>query len=393
MANFFMRGFQKLQPFVGAISRSRFPLLISGATRWLAVPVIILVSAFVTNAIIILFCGYNPWEAYVAAINGAFGNGRKFGETLVKTTPFLMTGLSVAIAFRCGIWNIGAEGQFLVGALAATWFGTKVATLLPPQTWLAVPLGLIIAVFAGGIWGILPAILKVTRGVNEVISTIMLNYIAINFVGLMIDGGPLQELARHAPQSMRIVDWVFLPRLFPPPHRVNIGIIIAVLLAIVLTYLLFRTTFGYQLRAVGEGATAAEAAGISIVRNTLRVFFISGALAGLGGAIELMALTRRLYLGFSPGYGYTAIAVALLAKLHPLITVAAALLFGALTTGSYAMQRGVGISDKVTWVMQAVILLFVIGYSTVKFFHRQSERMAVGSQESAKRDNLDNKPN
>ena len=378
MANFLMRGFQKLLPFVGSISRSRFPLLISVATRWLAVPVIILVSAFVTNAIIILFCGYNPWEAYVAAMNGAFGNGRKFGETLVKTTPFLMTGLSVALAFRCGIWNIGAEGQFLVGALAATWFGTKVATLLPPQTWFAVPLGLIIAVFAGGIWGILPAILKVTRGVNEVISTIMLNYIAIHFVGLMIDGGPLQELARHAPQSIRIVDWVFLPRLFSPPHRVHIGIIIAVLLAIVLTYLLFRTTFGYQLRAVGEGATAAEAAGISIVHNTLRVFFISGALAGLGGAIELMALTRRLYLGFSPGYGYTAIAVALLAKLHPLITVAAALLFGALTTGSYAMQRGIGISDKVTWVMQAVILLFVIGYSTVKFFHRQH-----GSRQSA----------
>ncbi len=370
-------------PLIAVLSRiySKFSGLISVAAPWVAVPVIILASAFITNAIIILLCGYNPWEAYVAAIDGAFGNGRKFGETLVKTTPFLMTGLSVAIAFRCGIWNIGAEGQFLIGALAVTWFGTKVAGLLPSHTWFAVPLGLVIAVFAGGIWGIIPAILKVTRGVNEVISTIMLNYIAIHFVGLMIDGGPLQELARHAPQSNRIAEWVFLPRLLSSPHRVHIGIVIAVLLAIFLTYLLFRTTFGYQLRAVGEGATAAEAAGISIVRNTLRVFFISGALAGLGGAIELMALTRRLYLGFSPGYGYTAIAVALLAKLHPLLTVASALLFGALTTGSYAMQRGVGISDKVTWVMQAVILLFVIGYSAVKFFRRQS---AIGNRSSAK---------
>ena len=338
--------------------------------RWMAAPALILGSAFVTNGIIMLLCGYNPLEAYAAAIGGAFGNGRKFGETLVKSTPFLMTGLSVAIAFRCGIWNIGAEGQFLVGALGATWFGTKVAVLFPAQPWLAVPLCLGIAGFAGGIWGLLPAILKVTRGVNEVISTIMLNYVAIHLVSLMVDGGPLQEAAKRGPQSDRIAEWVFLPRLLPP-HRIHLGIGIAVGLAVVLTFILFRTTFGYQLRAVGESASAAEAAGISSVRNTLRVFFISGALAGLGGAIELTALARRLFLNFSPGYGYTAIAVALLAKLHPLVTVAAALLFGALTTGSYGMQREVGISDKVTLVMQATILLFVIGYSSVQFFRKR----------------------
>ena len=318
-----------------------------------------------------LICNYNPLEAYQAAVNGAFGNSRKLGETLVKSTPFLMAGLSVAMAFRCGIWNIGAEGQFLIGALTATWFGTKLAAFFPQNPWIAVPLCLGIATLAGGIWGIIPAILKVTRGVNEVISTIMLNYVALHLVSLMIDGGPLQETAQRGPQSDRIVEWVFLPRLFPP-HRVHLGIVIAVVLAIVLTFVLFRTAFGYQLRAVGEGAAAAETAGISIVQNTLRVFFISGALAGLGGAIELTALTRRLFLNFSPGYGYTAIAVALLAKLNPLVTVAAALLFGALSTGSYSMQRQVGISDKVTFVMQATILLFVIGYSSVKFLRKRA---------------------
>jgi len=328
--------------------------------RWVAAPVLILGSAFVTNGIIMLLCGYNPLDAYAAAVGGAFGTGQKVGETLVKSTPFLMTGLSVAMAFRCGIWNIGAEGQFLVGALGATWFGTKVAVLFPAQPWLAVPLCLGIAGLAGGMWGLIPAILKVTRGVNEVISTIMLNYVAIHFVSLMVDGGPLQEAAKRGPQSDRIAEWVFLPRLLPPPHRIHLGIGIAVVLAGVLTFILFRTAFGYQLRAVGAGASAAEASGISIVQNTLRVFFISGALAGLGGAIELTALARRLSLNFSPGYGYTAIAVALLAKLHPLVTVAAALLFGALTIGSYGMQREVGISDKVTLVMQATILLFVI---------------------------------
>ncbi len=348
--------------------------------RWLLTPVIILASAFITNAIIMLLCQYNPLEAYQAAMSGAFGTGRKFGETLVKTVPFLMAGLSVAIAFRCGIWNIGAEGQFLIGALTATWFGTKLAPIFPQTPWLAVPLCLGFAALAGGVWGLIPAVLKVTRGVNEVISTIMLNYVALHLVSMMIDGGPLQEAAQRGPQSDRIAEWVYLPRLFPP-HRVHLGILLAVGLAVLLTFVLFRTTFGYQLRAVGEGAEAAEAAGISIMKNTLRVFFISGALAGLGGAIELTALTRRLYINFSPGYGYTAIAVALLAKLNPLVTVAASMLFGALTTGSYSMQREVGISDKVTLVMQATILLFVIGYGTLRLFRKQAAPEADDSDE------------
>ncbi len=333
--------------------------------KYLTMPALILLSAFATNAVIIIVCGYNPLSAFAAAMDGAFGNGRKLGETLVKSTPFLMTGLSVVVAFRCGIWNIGAEGQFLIGALATTWFGTRLAALLPATGWVAVPLGLAFGAIAGGIWGLFPAILKVIRGVNEVISTIMLNYVALYLVSLMVDGGPLQEVTQRGPQSDRLSEWVFLPRLFPP-HRIHLGIVIAIILAIVLAFVLFRTIYGYQLRAVGEGEAAAEAAGISIFQNTLRVFFISGALAGLGGAIELMALTRRLFPNFSPGYGYTAIAVALLAKLHPLLTIGSAFLFGTLTTGSYAMQRGTGISDKVTFVMQATLLLYVIGYSSIK---------------------------
>ncbi len=355
--------------------------------RWLTTPALILASAFITNAIIMLLCHYNPLEAYQAAVSGAFGNGRKFGETLVKSTPFLMAGLSVAMAFRCGIWNIGAEGQFLIGALTATWFGTKLAPIFPQTPWIAVPICLCFATVAGGVWGLIPAILKVTRGVNEVISTIMLNYVALHLVSMMIDGGPLQEAAQRGPQSDRIAEWVFLPRILPP-HRVHLGIVIAVVLAIILTFILFRTAFGFQLRAVGEGAAAAEAAGISIVQNTLRVFFISGALAGLGGAIELTALTRRLFLNFSPGYGYTAIAVALLAKLNPLVTVAAALLFGALSTGSYSMQRTVGISDKVTFVMQATILLFVIGYSSVQLFRKRTSAHTESKTEEAPAEDL-----
>ncbi len=339
--------------------------------QWVLMPILILVSAFIINGIIIFLCGYNPIEAYGAAIKVAFGSLRGVSETLVKSTPFLMTGLSVAIAFRCGIWNIGAEGQFLIGALAAAWFGTKIATFLPHTSWIAVPLCLSMAVFAGGIWGVIPALLKITRGVNEVISTIMLNYIGIHFVSLMVDGGPLQETSKTGPQSDPIAEWVFLPRLFES-YRIHPGIGIAVLLAVVLAFVLFRTTFGYQLRAVGEGAAAAEAAGISIKQNIIRVFFISGALAGLGGAIELMALAPRLTKHFSPGYGYTAIAVALLAKLHPLGTIWSALLFGALTRGSFAMEAEIGISGKVTLMLQAIILLFVVGSSSIKFFRKKT---------------------
>ncbi len=341
--------------------------------QWVVVPMFILSGAFITNGLIILLCGYNPIQAYSAALNVSFGSITGIGETLVKSTPFLMTGLSVAIAFRCGIWNIGAEGQFLMGALSATWFGTKIATLLPNTSWIAIPLCLTLAILAGGIWGVIPAILKVTRGVNEVISTIMLNYIAIHFVSLMIDGGPLQEASKTGPQSDPIAHWVSLPRLFDS-HRVHPGIGIAVVLAIILTFVLFRTTFGYQIRAVGEGAAAAEAAGFSVAHNTIRVFCLSGALAALGGAIELMALTPRLSDSFSPGYGYTAIAVALLAKLHPLLTIATALLFGALSKGSFAMEAEVGISKQVTWMMQAIILLFVIGLGSVQIFQKRTSK-------------------
>lgn len=338
-------------------------------TQWIAVPLLILSCASITNAIILLLCGYNPLTAYAAAAEYSLGSIRGLSETFVKTTPFLMTGLSVGIAFRCGIWNIGAEGQFLIGALAATWFGTRLAYMIPHTPWLGVPLCLCIAVLAGGIWGVIPAVLKVTRGVNEVISTIMLNYVAIHLVGLMIEGGPLQEASKIGPQSDPIVEWISLPR-FIEGNRLHPGIIISIVLAIVLTFVLFRTTFGYQLRAVGEGSAAAKAAGISVMQNTIRVFFLSGALAGLGGAIELSALADELTKSFSPGYGYTAIAVALMAKLHPLGTVATALLFGALSMGSFAMEGSIGISGKVTWMMQAIILLYVIGFSSVKFFQK-----------------------
>ena len=337
--------------------------------RQILFPIAILLSTFFTNGLIIILCRYNPWEALQAAAVGAFGDGRRITETFVKSTPFLLTGLAVAFSFRCGIWNIGAEGQFLLGALAATWCGVHIAPYLPPV--LAIPLTLLLGGMAGGIWALIAAALKVYRGVQEVISTIMLNYVAIHLVSYMVDGGPLQEVAKRGPQSDMIAAAAYLPRLIPQT-RLHLGLPIALALAVSLAIILFRTVLGYQIRAVGANPKAAEAAGISISRNVLLALFISGALAGLGGAIELTALTRRLFQNFSPGYGYTAIAVALLAKLHPLWVIFSSLLFGALKTGSDAMQQIAGISAKVTFVIQATIIFFVLTYGVSDF--RRSRR-------------------
>ena len=338
--------------------------------RKLLFPSAILLSTFLVNGVIILLCGYDPWGAMTAAGTGAFGNGRRIAETFVKSTPLLLTGLGVALAFRCGIWNIGAEGQFLLGALASTWCGVHIAPHLSPV--IGIPLALCLGGLAGGAWALISAILKVYRGVQEVISTIMLNYVAIHLVSYMVDGGPLQEIARRGPQSDMISEAAHLPRLVPQT-RFHLGILIALTLAVILEILIFRSVLGYKIRAVGANPEAARAAGISIPRNVLLSFFISGVLAGLAGAIELTALTRRLFHNFSSGYGYTAIAVALLAKLHPLWVILSSLLFGALKTGSQSMQQVAGISAKLTFVIQATIIFFVLVYGILDFSGRRRE--------------------
>ena len=258
--------------------------------RQILFPIAILFFTLATNGIILALCGYNPWEAVQVAIVGAFGDGRRITETLVKSVPFLFTGLAVAFSFRCGIWNIGAEGQFLLGAIASTWCGTQIAPHLPPI--LAIPLTLLAGAAAGGIWALMAALLKVYRGVQEVISTIMLNYVAVYLLSYMVDGGPLQEAAKRGPQSDMIAAAAYLPRLIPQT-RFHLGLPLAIALAILLSIVLFRTVSGYQIRAVGSNPKAAQAAGISISKNVILALVISGALAGLGGAIELTALTRR----------------------------------------------------------------------------------------------------
>jgi simple sugar transport system permease protein len=298
--------------------------------------------------------GSSPGSAFVALWQGAFGDVYALSETLTFTTPLLFTGLGVAIAFRSGVWNIGAEGQFIVGAMASV---ALLRLWTPSAAWIGTPSLLLAGALAGAVWGFLPAVLLIYRRVPEVISTIMLNFVAIQLLSWSIRG-PLQETARRYPQSDPIPDSLHLWR-FLPPTRLHAGFFLALMAMAGLYLLLKRTVLGFQIRATGQNARAARYAGIPTRRAILASMAIGGALAGLGGAVELTGVTFRLFEPFSPGYGYTAIAVALLGGLQPYLVGAAALLFGALNAGSGSLQRAAGVPSVLVSVIQAVILFFV----------------------------------
>ena len=303
--------------------------------------------------------GLDPLLALRALIEGAVGDRLAIENTLVRTVPLLLVGLGVALAFRCGVWNIGGEGQLYLGALVATALGTRV--LGAESGTFALPVALLGGVLAGALWGGLAALLRVTRGVSEVLSTILLNFVAILGVAYAVHG-PLQELAATYPQSDALPESVRLSVL-PGLLRVHTGLVVAVLLPFGIWGLLFRTAAGLRLRAVGLNPEAARYSGISPERETVRVLLLSGGLAGLAGAIEVCGVTGRLFENLSPGYGFTAIAVALLARLHPLGVVPAALFFAGLATGSGAMQRVAHVPSVTVQIIEAGVILISVGFA------------------------------
>lgn len=325
--------------------------------RNVALPVLSILAALAVGALILMLAGYNVGKAYGALWNGIFGNTRNIGEAFLRSTPLVLVGAGIAVAFRCGIWNIGAEGQFYMGAIAGTFIGLQVAGL-PPVV--AVPVGLLFGFFAGGVWAGIAGWMKVRLGLNEVVTTIMLNYIALGVVSFMVNG-PLQEQAQANPQSDRIADAMVLPLIWPPT-RVHLGFIFAVLVAAVLAFILFRTRWGYAIRAVGFNQVASRHAGINSGRQFLLAMLLSGGAAGIAGAVEVMGVTQRLYADLSPGYGYTGIAVSLLASNHPLGTVLSGWLFGALGSGSQMMQLTARIPDVMIYILQGLVILFLVSF-------------------------------
>jgi ABC-type uncharacterized transport system permease subunit len=313
-------------------------------------------AALALAGAVIALLGFPAGAALRALFEGSMGSASAWTATLLKTGPLLLTGLSVALAFRCGVWNIGAEGQLLAGALAATAIATRVAPGAPTPVLL--PLAVLGGAAAAAALGALAGWLRSARGVSEVISTILLNFVAIQAVAWAVSG-PLQESAGAYPQS----DPFPAAARLPAWGRLHLGVWAAFAAAGALAWLLFRTPLGFRLRAVGHSPLAARFAGIPPERYGVAALAIAGALAGTAGAFEVAGVTGRLYQGLSPGYGYTAIAVALLARLNPLAVVPAALFFGALEAGAGAMQREAGIPSVATEVVQGIVILLSVSFS------------------------------
>jgi len=314
-----------------------------------------LIGALLVSAVIIAVSGHNPLAAFSALLGGAFGSVESLSEVAVKACPLLLTGLAIAVSFQAGVWNIGAEGQLLMGALAMAVLGTHGATL---PAWLDLTADLALAAVFGAAWAGLAGVLKVQRNVNEVISTIMLNFVALGLIGYLVQG-PLMEAGGRYPQTDAILPGLWMPRL-APQLRVHLGIILAIVIAGALHVLLYRTVAGYETRASGLNPEAARLAGIDVNRRVLQALMLSGALAGLAGGIEVSAVTHRLYERFSPGWGFTAIAVGLLGKLSPTGVIVAAFFFGALDAGSNAMQRVAGVSSVLVSIIQATVIFFLV---------------------------------
>ena len=296
-------------------------------------------------------------DALYALWDGAFGSSYAFwSATLVRATPLVLVGLAVALAFRAGVLNIGAEGQLIAGAIAATalaqWLGAmpRIAT---------VPVMALGGMMAGAAWAGIAAWLRRRFGVLEVISTLMLNFIALALLSWVVRG-PLQEPTGIYPQSSTIAESARWPFLLSG-QRLHVGFAFGLLLATASWYWLARTASGFRVRVVGVGArAAASAGGVDVARTTFAVFLVSGACAGLAGASEVGGVTWALYEGLSPGYGYTAIAVALLARLDPRWVVVSAVFFGALEAGAAAMQRDAGVPAVIVQVFVALVILGVL---------------------------------
>jgi ABC-type uncharacterized transport system permease subunit len=289
-------------------------------------------------------------------------------ESLVASTPYIFAGLAVAFGFRCGLFNIGAEGQFYVGALASAWVGYS---LVGVPWYIHLPLAIIAGAIAGAIWGAIPGYLKAKTGAHEVVNTIMMNWISFRLSDWLLNG-PMKAPG-YRPVTPVVEASAQLPRLFPEPLRFNVGFFLALLAAAFIYWLLFKTTIGFEIRAVGTNPNAARYAGVNIVRNIVLAMTVSGALAGLAGTAQVLGVDHWVGAGFSAGYGFDSIAIALLGKNHPVGVVLAALLFGTLRSGATRMQSLAGIPIDIISIIQSLVIVFVAAPAIIRWLYRIRE--------------------
>jgi len=350
--------------------------VIKSAWDALLIPLLAVITATVVGGIVIAAAGGNPFNAYIGLLQGSFGSIKAISETAVWATPYIFAGLAVALAFKGGLFNIGAEGQLALGAVLSAlvgyalpgWLGFDLPAIIH------LPLSILAGVLMGALWGAIPGALKAFTGGHEVINTIMMNYIALNITSFLLNG-PMQDPSPSnvIARTPTIAEGARIPPLFEG-LRIHWGFILALVVAGLVWWLLWKTTLGFEIRTVGASPDAAKYAGINVKRTIILTMALSGLLAGLAGTIEVTGLNFRHELGFSIGYGFDAIAIALLGKSHPVGVVIAAILFGGMRNGATRMQFLTQIPVDVISVIQALILLFVAADAIVRYIYRIKAR-------------------
>lgn len=353
----------------------------SSAGSTILFSVISIVLGLVVGAIALTMAGFSPFEAYGAMLKGIFGKPKFIAWTIIMSTPLILTGLSIAFAFKTGLFNIGAEGQFIIGALVATMVGAG----LDLPAIIHVPLTLIMAALGGAIWGGFAGWLKSKFGINEVIATIMLNWIAFYLSNFMVKttwlAKPNSEASLDIHESASIgIDW--MKGLVGPATKVNWGIIISIILVLIIAFILVKTTLGFELRGVGHNKDAAEYGGINVKRSILQSMAIAGLLAGIAGAIQVMGVSHNItILAAQEGYGFDGIAVALIANSNPIGVVFSGLLFGAFKYGGTKMQAMGAPSEVINIVIGSIVYFIALSSVLRIVYTKVQQKRAKGGNE------------
>lgn len=320
------------------------------------VPILSLILALLFSAGILALVNVNPWNTLWLMFKGAFGDRYGWEETIIMAIPLMLAGLAVLIAFKMEWWNIGAEGQLFMGAIAAT--GVALFTPFDLPAVIMLPLMIIAGFIAGGLWAVVAGFLNAYLGVIEIISTLMLNYVAIAAADFLLYGPWADPEAKGFPLTSVFPKSAQLPTLFDT--KVHLGIVMAILLAVIVFFIIQRTRWGHEIEIIGLSKAAARYSGISIKRNIMLVAFISGGIAGLAGMAQVSGVIHKLEHGLSPGYGFTAIIIVWLARLNPWALLVVAILFSGFRVGGDYIQFAAGVSFSIGLVLQGVVLFFVI---------------------------------
>jgi len=335
-------------------------------------PVFGILAGALVGSIVIAAKGVNPLTAYYYLLEGAFGSLDNFAASIVRSIPLGLAGLAVALSYKAGIFNIGCEGQLYLAAVGATLVGTSFAGL-PPL--IHVPFAILAGAAIGGLYAVIPGILKAYKGFNEIVITMLMNYVAIYFVSYLVQG-PIKMPNQFYPQSAPILESARLPFIVPGT-RLHAGFLILLALAVLLWWVFEKTTFGFQIRGVGLNQRAMEYGGVNSKLLLVKVMFLSGAIAGVAGSCEILGVHMRLLENFSVNVGYDAIAVALLADLNPLGVLLSALFFGSLRNGANSMQISTGVPTAFVTIVQALAVLFVVISAGLPRMLRKWRRMKV----------------